>query len=89
MCQRVVIRLGAGLNLASARMIEGDLFGFGLRGRALDDEVVVDAEGAGGGVGLHACDGLVPLVVDDTVESDVAVFYDDVDGVEADEADRW
>ena len=64
------------------------LFGFGLGGRALDDEVVVYAEGAGRGVGLHAGDGLVALIVDDAIEGDVAVFDDDVDGVEA-EADRW
>ena len=59
------------------------LLGFGLGGGALDDEVVVYAEGAGGGVGLHAGDGLVAVIVDDAVEGDVAVFYDDVDGVEA------
>ncbi len=59
------------------------LFGFGLGGGPLDDEVVVYAEGAGGGVGLHTRDGLVAVIVDDAVEGDVAVFYDNVDGMEA------
>ena len=45
--------------------------------------MVVDAEGSGGGVGLHAGDGGVALVIDDAVEADVAVFHDDVDGVKA------
>src|SRR5258708_6796839 len=61
-----------------------DLFCCWFGGGALDDEVVIYAERAGGGVGLHACDGFVHFVVNHTIESDVAVFYDDVDGVEAD-----
>src|SRR5580704_695850 len=62
------------------------LFGCWFGSRALDDKVVVDTECAGRGVGLHAGDSLVALVVDDAVEGDVTAFYDDVDGVEA---ARW
>ena len=50
----------------------------------MNDQVVVDAEGSRGGVGLYSRDGGVHLVVDDAIEGDVAVVYDDVDGVESD-----
>src|SRR5438270_8093831 len=53
-------------------------------GGTLDDKVVVYTEGAGGGVGLHACDGFIGLVVNDAIESDVAVLNYDVDAVKAD-----
>ena len=69
------------------RLRKCGLFGVffcGFAALSLDDEVVVDAEGSGSRVGLHACDGFIPVVVDDTVESHIAVFYDDMDGVESD-----
>src|ERR1700722_15394805 len=59
------------------------LCSFRFGGGTLDDEVVVDAEGAGGRVGLHACDGGAGLIENDAVEGAVAVLHDDVDGVVA------
>ena len=53
--------------------------------RACDDQIVVYAEGTGGGVGLHTGDCDVAGIVDYAIEGDVAVLHDDVDGVDS----RW
>ena len=64
----------------------GGLFLFWFGGGALDDEVVVDAKGAGGRVCLHSGDGGVHLVEDYAVEGDVSAVHNDMDGMVA---DRW
>jgi hypothetical protein len=62
------------------------LFGFG--GGTLNDEVIVNAKDPGGGVGLHVSNSRIGLVVDDPVEGNVPILHDDVNGMEAPEADR-
>src|ERR1700754_3650530 len=53
-------------------------------GRALNDKIVIYAEGSRSGVCLDAGNGGIHLIVDDPIKSDVAVFHDDVNGMEAD-----
>jgi len=56
---------------------------FGLAGSTRNDEVVVDAEHPGSGVGLDAGNGLIAVVVDDPVEGNVSTFHNDADGMKA------
>jgi hypothetical protein len=56
------------------------------RGRGRNGKVIVDAEDPGSRVGLDAGNGLVSRIVDDAVESNVPIFHDNVDGMEA---PRW
>lgn len=48
-----------------------------------DNQEVVDAEHAGYGLGLQACDGLITLAIDNAKQHDVAIFHNNMDGVEA------
>jgi hypothetical protein len=63
------------------RQIGWGLFGGRPGGGTLDNQVAIDAEGAGGGVGLNFSNVSVHLVEDGAEEGDIAVLHDDMNGV--------
>ena len=73
-------------NRRRAGPLVSGLFGFG---GARDDEVVVDAKDPGRGLGLQVRNGCIALAVDDPVEGNVAIFHNNVDGMDSLEADHW
>ena len=65
-------------------LVRSDLLGAcGLGLGSGELEIVVDAEDSGSSVGLHIGDVCVGLPIDVSEEVDVAVFHDDMNGVEA------